>query len=158
MGFPLTEAIQAGDFLRLCALSSMIYVLLTGCPGFRGDRVNFLLTTWYSAMFWIQCGNNVDNTLIFWLLLSCIYHKTKTRTFFVSPALPVRRCKKWKKAVREHSWDKWPKLAKGIFTPLNDRPSVSAGELTGRGSWLGFRDGIWHQSVGGKQLCCFSFF
>ena len=35
------------------------------CPGFGWDRVNFLLSSWYSAVFWIQCENNVDNTLMF---------------------------------------------------------------------------------------------
>ena len=35
------------------------------CPGFRWDRVNFLPSSWYSAMFWIQYEKNVDNTLMF---------------------------------------------------------------------------------------------
>ena len=35
------------------------------CPGFGWDRVNFLLTSWYSAGFWIYCKNNVGNTLMF---------------------------------------------------------------------------------------------
>ena len=35
------------------------------CPGFGWDRVNFLVSSWYRAVFWILCENNVDNTLIY---------------------------------------------------------------------------------------------
>ena len=38
---------------------------LCGCPGFGWDRVNFLPSSWYSAVFWIECENTVDNTLMF---------------------------------------------------------------------------------------------
>ena len=38
---------------------------LSCCPGFGWDRVNFLLSSWYSAVFWILCENNADNTLMF---------------------------------------------------------------------------------------------
>ena len=41
------------------------WISLTRCPGFGWDRVNFLLTSWYSAVFWIECENNVDNRLMF---------------------------------------------------------------------------------------------
>ena len=39
--------------------------VLGPCPGFGWDRVNSLLSSWYSAVFWIYCENNVDNTLMF---------------------------------------------------------------------------------------------
>lgn len=35
------------------------------CPGFDWNRVNFLLSRWYSAVFGIQHENNVDNTWMF---------------------------------------------------------------------------------------------
>ena len=38
---------------------------LQECPSFGWDRVNSLLSSWYSAVFWIYCENNVDNTLMF---------------------------------------------------------------------------------------------
>lgn len=69
MGFTLAEAIQVGDFLRLCALSSMIFLCSHKLSWFQMG-VNFILSTWYSAVFCIQYGNHVDKTLIFWLLLS----------------------------------------------------------------------------------------
>ena len=34
------------------------------CPGFGWDRVNFLPSSWYSAVVWISCENNVDNMLM----------------------------------------------------------------------------------------------
>ena len=51
------------------------------CPGFGWDRVNFFLSTWYSAVFWIQGENNVGNTLMFQLLLSSAYLKPRTFQF-----------------------------------------------------------------------------
>lgn len=48
------------------------------CPGFGWDRVNFLPSSWYSAVLWIQYENNVDNTLVFLLLLSSAYSKSRT--------------------------------------------------------------------------------
>ena len=41
------------------------FCLLEHCPGFGWDRVNSLLSSWYSAGFWIYCENDVDNTLMF---------------------------------------------------------------------------------------------
>ena len=35
------------------------------CPGFDWGRVNFLHSSWYSAMFWVQYEKNVDYTLMF---------------------------------------------------------------------------------------------
>ena len=49
------------------------------CPGFGWDRVNFLSSSWYSVMFWVQYEKNVDNTLMFSLLLSSVY--TESRIF-----------------------------------------------------------------------------
>ena len=38
---------------------------LASCPAFGWDRVNCLPSSWYSAVFWVQYENNVDNTLVF---------------------------------------------------------------------------------------------
>ena len=54
---------------------------VVGCPGFGWDRVNSLLSSWYSAGFWIQCENNVDNTLMSQLLLSSAYPKLRIFQF-----------------------------------------------------------------------------
>ena len=43
------------------------------CPGFSWDRVNCLLSSWYSAMFWVLYAKNVDNTDVFsccWVVFS----------------------------------------------------------------------------------------
>lgn len=42
----------------------------TKCPGFSWDKVCFLPSILCNVVFWIQHENNVDNTLVFWLLLS----------------------------------------------------------------------------------------
>lgn len=34
------------------------------CPSFICNRVNFLPSSWYVVVFWIQYENNVDNTLM----------------------------------------------------------------------------------------------
>lgn len=41
-----------------------ININIMKCPDFGWDRVNFFLCSWYNAVFWIQCENEVDNTLI----------------------------------------------------------------------------------------------
>ena len=38
-----------------------VFLFLSGCPGFGWDRVNFLSSSWYSVMFWIQYEKNVNN-------------------------------------------------------------------------------------------------
>ena len=50
------------DFFKLTTQQSLI---VHGCPGFGWDRVNFLSSSWYSVMSWIQYEKNVDNTLMF---------------------------------------------------------------------------------------------
>ena len=62
----------AGDQTRLIYFETSIKRLNAAdiyaqclCPGFSWDRVNFLSSSWYSAMSWIQCEKNVDNTLMF---------------------------------------------------------------------------------------------
>lgn len=37
-------------------------------PGLRWERVNFLLSSWYRAGFWIQYEDSVDNTPMFRLM------------------------------------------------------------------------------------------
>lgn len=89
------------DYMIFCCLFSHKQQC---CPGIGWG-------SWYSAVCWILYENNVENALMLWLLLGCIY--LKPRTFFVSHSLPVKR--HTKRAGREHSWDRWHKLAKGIF-------------------------------------------
>ena len=52
----------------LCLLGSVSRVQtiieIRCCPGFGWNKVNFLLSSWYSAVFWIQDKKNVDNTLM----------------------------------------------------------------------------------------------
>lgn len=40
------------------------------CPGISWDRVNFIPSSWYDNVLWIQDENNVDKTLMYWLLLT----------------------------------------------------------------------------------------
>lgn len=58
---------------------------------------------------WIYDEDNVDNTLIFWLLLSSDY--TKSRTFHIT--LPVRSWG-YTRTEREQDWNNWPRLTKGM--------------------------------------------
>ena len=54
------------------------------CPGFSWDGVNFILSSWSSAVFWIWCENNVDNILMVLVVAGNVY--TKSRTFwFLGP-------------------------------------------------------------------------
>lgn len=46
----------------------LLFICFPVYPGFVWDRVNFLLSVWYSAVFWIWDENNVDNARVFWLL------------------------------------------------------------------------------------------
>ena len=53
-------------YLKLYTVKTMV----SNCPGFGWDRVNFLPKSWYSVMFWIQYEKNVDTHIGFQLLLS----------------------------------------------------------------------------------------
>lgn len=110
---------------------------LTLCTDFSWDRVCFLLSRWYSALFWIQYENNVDATLKFWLLLSDI---PKSMTFLF-PLLF-----EWADAQeswREHSQDSWPELTRGMFhttechvTHINWQHLLRTGSYRGSGTGL----------------------
>ena len=39
-------------------------LVLRQCHGFGWDRVNFLPSSWYSGVVWIQGEKNVDNTMM----------------------------------------------------------------------------------------------
>lgn len=45
-------------------------VTVDHCLGFRWDKINFLQSGWYDAVFWIQEKKNVDKTSTFLLLQS----------------------------------------------------------------------------------------
>ena len=51
-------------FIKFCICKNWL-LDLSICPGFSWDRVNFLSSSWYSAMSSIQYEKNVDNTLMF---------------------------------------------------------------------------------------------
>lgn len=75
---------------RTFSFSSLISVFggeksssLTMCTDFIWDRVCFLLSGWYSALFRIQYENNIDEILMFSLLLSSAYPKSKTSQFLL---------------------------------------------------------------------------
>lgn len=68
----------------------------------------FVLSSWHTALFWIWYGNNVENTLMPWLL-SDVYPKSRTFQF-------PRLCQ-WagaQKAGRKHGQDSRPDQAKCI--------------------------------------------
>lgn len=93
-----------------------------------------ILSTWHSAVFWIQYGNNVDNAVVFWLLLSSAH--SKSRTF----QLPIL-CQ-WvgaQKAGTEYDWESWLKLAKEIFHTIEHHD-----QYINRGSWLWGKDSKYH--------------
>lgn len=51
-----------------------LFLTLTGFfrflwPGLLLDRVH-TLSSWYTAVLYIQCEDNFDSTLMFWLLLT----------------------------------------------------------------------------------------
>lgn len=53
---------------RLLEKSFLIHTYVVGYwPTFGFDRVNFPPTGQYSALFWIQCENNVESTPVFLL-------------------------------------------------------------------------------------------
>lgn len=51
-----------------------------------------------------------------------------------------------KKEEGKHSHDSWAKLARGISHTI-ENPAQNI-------NWASYPDGVWHQSVGGKQLYC----
>lgn len=53
------------------------------CPGFSWDGVDSLPTSLSSTMLCTQCENHVENTLIFWLLLSCVFPESGTCQFLM---------------------------------------------------------------------------
>lgn len=61
-----------------CRCYCFLNTMLRGCPGFGWDKIHFLLSSWHSAVFRAQGENNVENTLLFWLLLICAYPKPRT--------------------------------------------------------------------------------
>lgn len=68
---------------------------------------------------WVQGENDVDNSLMIWLLPNCVY--PKSRTFLCLMFCQWGRTKK--QLVREQSWERW------IFHTLKPVPSASTGEL-----------------------------
>lgn len=64
-----------------CQLLFSLWTLMTHTahyPGFGWDRAHFLPSSWYSAAFWIQYENNVEGTVMFWLLLSSSCPRSRT--------------------------------------------------------------------------------
>lgn len=74
---------------------------------------------------------------------------------FVSHVLPMK--KGAKETGREHSWGRWPKVAKGIFHSIERHAQyINWGELPGWMVDLDLGRGVWHLSMGGEQLHCAS--
>jgi len=103
------------------------------CPGFSWRRVHFLLSSWSSAVFWIQDETDVDNILMFQLLLSSAYAKSGPCQLLLRP------CQRggWgaQAAGRGHSPASRPRLARGIFRTVRCHGElIRWGELAG-GQW-----------------------
>ena len=45
----MNSLVSSPGLLQGCSPRRFVYV----CPGFGWDRVNFLFSSWYSAVFWI---------------------------------------------------------------------------------------------------------
>lgn len=102
------------------------------CPGFSWDRVNFLLSSWYSALFCIDYERKVDNTLKFQLLLSSACPRSRTFQFPV-----ICQGAGAQGAVRAHGQGTWPKLSKGIFHAIeHSAQCMNWGKLAGRDQLL----------------------
>ena len=61
----LDTILSAGLKKILIFKALSILVLPPPCPGFSWDRVNFLSSSWYRVMFWVQHEKNVDNSQMF---------------------------------------------------------------------------------------------
>lgn len=48
-----------------------------GWPGFSWNKLHFCPSNWYGIVVWIWCENDIDNTLMFLLLLSIMYPKSR---------------------------------------------------------------------------------
>lgn len=134
----------------------LIYALeqtKTKCSGFSWDKVSFLPSSRCNVLFWIQHENNVDNTLVFWLLLSSACSQQRTSQCQWGAA---------RKAVREHGQGRWSELAKGVFHTLELHTQyINWGNYPEQG-WLCFGDtnlrlGISHQVVSNCIVHLFDF-
>lgn len=83
----LRSCYKSEPFILNCINHIKYSILINPDTGVAGDRVHFLLSQWYSAVLWIWCDNNVDNTLMFWSLLCGAYPEPRT---FQRPTLCQR--------------------------------------------------------------------
>ena len=60
----MNRGLRNGTVVSYFHLHLFLINQIQTCPGFGWDRVNFLPSSWYSAVFWILCENTVDNTLM----------------------------------------------------------------------------------------------
>lgn len=105
------------------------------CPGFSWDRVNFLPSSWYTAVFQIRYENNVDYTLIFLMLLNGACPKSRTYHDFTL-------CQ-WggiQKAGRAPGQDNWPNWPKRCSIPQNAQYIKRRSYLEGH--WVLLGDGL----------------
>jgi len=83
------------------------------CDGFGQDRVNFLCSSYYRAMFWI-CAEIV--LIAQGCLRYCWAVPTQSQGLFCfSPHPTSEQAGGAEEVGRGHSWESWPQLAKGIF-------------------------------------------
>lgn len=107
-------------------------------PGFGWNRVNFLSSSWYKAVFWIQDENNVDNTLMFQFLLSSACSKSRTFSAFHT-ALPAHRLGVHKRLGGDATKTADPNWTKGYSIPYDIILNTKTGGRWPRdGDWLGF--------------------
>lgn len=86
----------------------LLFMDLTSVLILATRELIFVLSSWHTALFWIWYGNNVENTLMPWLL-NDVYPKSWTFQF--------PRLSQWagaQKAGRKHGQDSWPDQAKCI--------------------------------------------
>lgn len=115
--------------------------------------VHFLHRNWYNTAFWIQHEKNINSSLMFWLLISSGYSKSKNFWFSML-------CK-WaaaQESEKEHSQDRqdldWPK---GYSIPQCNFQNINWEEVA-RSHWLLLRDELdIDQTVVSNCLCIICF-
>ena len=92
------------------------------CPGFGWDRVNFLPSSWYSAVVRIDYENHVDNTLMVLVVAKqCLY---QVKDFSASHAQPARRLEGHKELGGDTAGTADPNCPKGYSIPYDVMPSI----------------------------------
>lgn len=112
------------------------------CVLVSSGTVTFLPSSGYSVLVWIKHEKNVGNTLMFLLLLSSAYPKSK---IFPFPLL----CKRGgaQEGGREHGQDSWPEVAKRTFPTIGCHAQNTNWEQLAWRYWPRLRDFAGQQAV-----------